>query len=41
MGGNINITTQGIFGLEFREELTPESDITASSKFGVNGTGPN
>ena len=36
-GGNINIITQGIFGLEFREELTPESDITASSEFGVNG----
>ena len=38
MGGNINITTQGIFGLKFRDELTEESDITASSKFGVNGT---
>ena len=38
MGGNINITTQGIFGLEFRDELTSESDITASSQFGVNGT---
>ncbi len=37
-GGKINITTQGIFGLEFRDELTPESDITASSEFGVNGT---
>ena len=37
-GGNINITTQGIFGLKFRDELTEKSDITASSKFGVNGT---
>ncbi|MEH1867523.1 MAG: S-layer family protein [Nostoc sp.] len=37
-GGNINITTGGIFGLEFRNQLTPESDITASSQFGVNGT---
>jgi filamentous hemagglutinin family protein len=37
-GGNIEITTQGIFGLKYRNELTPESDITASSKFGVNGT---
>ena len=37
-GGNINITTQGIFGLEFRDQLTEESDITASSEFGVNGT---
>ncbi|MEL7246457.1 MAG: S-layer family protein, partial [Cyanobacteria bacterium J06573_2] len=37
-GGNINITTQGIFGLEFSEQLTSESDITASSEFGINGT---
>ena len=36
-GGNINITTQGIYGLEFRPRLTPLSDITASSEFGVNG----
>lgn len=37
-GGNIAITTQGIFGLKYQERLTPENDITASSKFGVNGT---
>ncbi|BAY13821.1 beta strand repeat-containing protein [Calothrix sp. NIES-2098] len=37
-GGNINITTQGIFGLQYRDRLTSENDITASSKFGVNGT---
>ncbi|GAB4209112.1 MAG: hypothetical protein Fur006_68570 [Coleofasciculaceae cyanobacterium] len=37
-GGNINITTQGIFGLDFRPRLTPLSDITASSEFGINGT---
>ncbi|MEH1906728.1 S-layer family protein [Nostoc sp.] len=37
-GGNIQITTQGIFGLKYRPQLTPESDITASSQFGVNGT---
>ena len=37
-GGNINITTSGIFGLEFREELTSNPDITASSQFGINGT---
>ncbi|AFZ20256.1 two-partner secretion domain-containing protein [Allocoleopsis franciscana] len=37
-GGNINITTQGIYGLQFRPLLTPLSDITASSEFGVNGT---
>jgi filamentous hemagglutinin family protein len=36
-GGNINITTQGIFGLEFRENQTPLSDITASSQIGVDG----
>lgn len=37
-GGNIAITTQGIFGLKYRDQLTPASDITASSEFGVNGT---
>ncbi|OUC11735.1 MAG: filamentous hemagglutinin [Alkalinema sp. CACIAM 70d] len=37
-GGNINITTQGIFGLKYRDRLTPENDITASSEFGINGT---
>jgi large exoprotein involved in heme utilization and adhesion len=37
-GGNINITTQGIFGLQFRPRLTPLSDITASSEFGLNGS---
>ncbi|WP_439343144.1 two-partner secretion domain-containing protein [Vacuolonema iberomarrocanum] len=36
-GGNIRITTQGIFGLEFRDERTPLSDITASSEIGVDG----
>ena len=36
-GGNIQITTQGIFGLKYRPQLTPENDITASSEFGVNG----
>jgi filamentous hemagglutinin family protein len=37
-GGNIQITTQGIIGLQYRDRTTPENDITASSKFGVNGT---
>jgi large exoprotein involved in heme utilization and adhesion len=37
-GGKIDITTQGIFGLEFRRQGTPESDITASSRFGISGT---
>jgi filamentous hemagglutinin family protein len=36
-GGNINITTQGIYGLQFRPRLTPLSDLTASSEFGVQG----
>ncbi|HIK07411.1 MAG TPA: S-layer family protein [Trichormus sp. M33_DOE_039] len=37
-GGNIQITTQGLLGLEFRNQLTPDSDITASSQFGLSGT---
>jgi large exoprotein involved in heme utilization and adhesion len=37
-GGNINITTQGIFGLEYRPRLTPVSDINASSEFGIDGS---
>ncbi|BAZ40854.1 filamentous hemagglutinin family outer membrane protein [Calothrix sp. NIES-4101] len=37
-GGNIAINTQGLFGLKFRDQLTLESDITASSQFGINGT---
>jgi filamentous hemagglutinin family protein len=36
-GGRIGITTQGIFGLEFRLEPTDLSDITANSSFGVDG----
>ncbi|MGK7951711.1 MAG: hypothetical protein AB4368_23720, partial [Xenococcaceae cyanobacterium] len=36
-GGNINITTQGIFGIEFRNQETVLSDITASSEFGQQG----
>lgn len=37
-GGNINITTSAIYGLQFQPQLTPFSDITASSQFGINGT---
>ena len=37
-GGQIDINTQGLFGLGFRPRLTPLSDITASSEFGVQGT---
>jgi large exoprotein involved in heme utilization and adhesion len=36
-GGNINITAQGLYGIEFRSQDTALSDITASSRFGVNG----
>lgn len=36
-GGNINITTNGLFGIQPRSRLTPRSDITASSDFGING----
>jgi len=37
-GGQISINALGIYGLEFREDLTPLSDISASSQFGVSGT---
>jgi filamentous hemagglutinin family protein len=33
IGGKINIIAQGIFGLKFRDRLTPENDITAFSLF--------
>jgi filamentous hemagglutinin family protein len=36
-GGNIRITTQGIYGLQSPPRLTDRSDITASSEFGING----
>ena len=36
-GGNIQISAEGIFGTQFRPQLTPLSDITASSTFGING----
>jgi filamentous hemagglutinin family protein len=36
-GGNIRITTRGIYGLQFRPRSTPLSDITASSTFGISG----
>ena len=37
-GGKINITDQGIFGLQYRDRPTPTtSDINASSEFGVDG----
>jgi len=36
-GGNIRIFSQAIFGLELRSSLTPLSDITVSSQFGLDG----
>ncbi len=37
-GGKVTITAKQILGLTYRDRLTPENDITASSEFGVNGT---
>ncbi|MCY6489681.1 two-partner secretion domain-containing protein [Leptolyngbya sp. GGD] len=37
-GGNINIAAQGIFGLQQSRSLTSNSDITASSRIGLDGT---
>jgi filamentous hemagglutinin family protein len=36
-GGSVNVTAQGVFGIEFREVLTPNSDITVTSNFGRQG----
>ncbi len=36
-GGNIQIDSQGIFGIESGSKLTEKSDITASSELGVSG----
>ncbi|HEY9624806.1 MAG TPA: filamentous hemagglutinin N-terminal domain-containing protein [Crinalium sp.] len=38
-GGQISINALGIFGTEFRESLTPQSDITASSDLGAAYSG--
>jgi filamentous hemagglutinin family protein len=37
-GGNINLTTKSLIGGAFRPQLTPDSDITAASQFGLNGS---
>jgi filamentous hemagglutinin family protein len=37
-GGRIDITASAILGSRFRPRLTPNSDITASSQFGVSGS---
>ncbi|HEY9603978.1 MAG TPA: filamentous hemagglutinin N-terminal domain-containing protein [Allocoleopsis sp.] len=36
-GGRVNITTQGLFGIQFRPQRTPKNDITVSSTFGLSG----
>ncbi|WP_443689871.1 two-partner secretion domain-containing protein [Nostoc mirabile] len=36
-GGNVQINSQGIFGIESRPKTTEKSDITASSELGVSG----
>ena len=36
-GGNVEILSQGIFGIEPRDRQTDKSDITASSELGVPG----
>lgn len=37
-GGNIFISTDSLLGLELRDRLTPNSDITVSSELGLDGT---
>ncbi len=37
-GGQINLTTPTLVGLEPHDRLTPQSDITASSELGIDGT---
>jgi filamentous hemagglutinin family protein len=37
-GGSVDITAEGIFGIESRSRLTLLNDITASSNFGRSGT---
>lgn len=36
-GGRVSITTQGLFGIEFRPLRTPKNDITVRSEFGLTG----
>jgi filamentous hemagglutinin family protein len=38
-GGRVTIDTLGIFGTQFRETLTPDSDITATSELGAAFSG--
>jgi filamentous hemagglutinin family protein len=36
-GGRVSLTTQGLFGIEFRPLRTPKNDITVRSEFGLTG----
>ena len=38
-GGQVNISAEGIFGTQFRDSPTPESDITATSALGAEFSG--
>lgn len=38
-GGRVFITAEGIFGIQFRDKLTPKSDITATSDLGPQFNG--
>ena len=38
-GGRVEINAQGIFGLEFRDRLTPDNDITSTSNRGSSFNG--
>jgi filamentous hemagglutinin family protein len=37
-GGRVDVTTDGLFGIQFRPQRTPKNDITVSSSFGLSGT---
>lgn len=39
LGGRVEITAEGIFGIQARERQTPNSDITATSQLGVEFSG--
>ncbi|MEQ8959268.1 MAG: pre-peptidase C-terminal domain-containing protein, partial [Coleofasciculus sp. C2-GNP5-27] len=36
-GGRVSVTTRKLFDIDFRDQLTPENDITVSSEFGIVG----
>jgi large exoprotein involved in heme utilization and adhesion len=36
-GGRVSVTSNGLFGIEFRPQRTPLNDITVSSQFGLAG----